>query len=101
MKGNSKAYFIFDVKINNIEALTLYQEKVVESYTRYGGILKILGGRMETIEGDPPQGVIVMLEFDCVENAHNWYNSFEYQEIIPYRHAAAETNAWLVENIPE
>ncbi|MCA6942806.1 DUF1330 domain-containing protein [Pectobacterium polaris] len=78
MKGNGKAYFIFDVKVNNIEALKLYQEKVAESYTRYGGILKILGGRMETIEGYPPQGVIVMLEFDCVENARNWYNSFEY-----------------------
>ncbi|KEA49990.1 hypothetical protein DT73_25875 [Mangrovibacter sp. MFB070] len=95
----NKAYFIFDVKINNPDALKPYQEKVAETFKKYGGVLRVLGGKMDTVEGYAPNGILVMLEFDNMEKAHEWHSSPEYQSIIQYRHAAADTTAWLVESV--
>lgn len=101
MKRQNPAYFIFNTKINNPELLKPYQAKVEESYKLYGGTLLILGGKTETIEGKEPEGIFVMLRFDSQEQANAWYSSPEYQEIIHHRHAAAKTQAWLVEGVPE
>lgn len=101
MSSDKKAYFIFDVKINDPEAMKPYQEKVAESYQLYGGKLKILGGTMETVEGRDPDGILVMLEFESMEKAQSWHQSPEYQNIIGYRHSAAQTTAWLVESIAD
>jgi Uncharacterized conserved protein len=93
------AYFIFDVKIRDPQAMKPYQQKVEASFKAWGGKRLIMGGHAEAVEGEPPKGLLVMLQFDSVEQAHAWHDSAEYQEIIHYRHAAAETNAWLVEGV--
>lgn len=101
MEKQIPAFFIFDTKINDPELLKPYQEKVEASYKLYGGTLLILGGETETVEGEKPEGIFVMLRFDSQEQAKKWYYSPEYQEIIHHRHAAAKTHAWLVEGVPE
>lgn len=91
------AYFIFDVKVHNSDGLKPYQEKVESTYKRFGGKRIVLGGQVTAVEGHAPQGRLIMLQFDSVEQAHAWHDSPEYQDIIHYRHDCTETNAWLVE----
>ena len=102
MKPSEPAYFIFDVVIHDAAAMQPYRENVETSYKAFGGKRLVMGGQCDTVEGNGPQGMLVMLQFDSVGQARAWHDSPAYQDIIHYRHAAASTNAWLVKGvIPE
>lgn len=100
MSEKKPAYFIFDVKIHDPEGIKPYQQKVAETYEAFGGKCRILGAVAETIEGRSPEGVLVMIEFDSLAQAHAWHSSKAYQNIVPHRLASATTHAWLVEGVP-
>lgn len=93
------AYFIIDVKINDPEGIKPYQAKVAETYAPYGGKPIVAGGKVEVLEGRAPHSIVVMLQFPSIEQARAWHESPEYQAILAYRLAAAESNAYLVEGI--
>lgn len=95
----ANAYFIVDVVIHNPDGMKPYQKKVDQTYPPYGGKLLVLGGKSEVLEGTGPRGLTVLLEFPSAEQAHAWHNSPDYQAIIGYRHAAAESHAYLVEGL--
>jgi uncharacterized protein (DUF1330 family) len=99
MKNKKTAFFIFDSKITNVEALAPYIEKVEATYKAFGGKMIVQGGELEVVEGSAPQGIIVVLRFDNMEKAKAWYASDSYQAIISYRHAGAQANGWLVEGL--
>ncbi len=50
----------------------------------------------ELIEGSWHGNRTVLLEFESVEAARNWYSSAEYQGLAGLRHAAADSNAVIV-----
>lgn len=89
-------YFIIDAKINDPESMKPYQAKVEETFKAFGGERLVAGGKVETLEGNGPQGKIVIVKFPSFEQAHAWHESPAYQAIIGYRHAAAESHAYLV-----
>lgn len=93
------AYFIIDVKINDPEGIKPYQAKVAETYLPFGGKPVVAGGKVEVLEGRAPHSIIVMLQFPSMQQAHAWHESAQYQAILGYRQAAAESNAYLVEGI--
>lgn len=92
------AFFVFDASIHDPEAMQPYHQQVEATYKAFGGKLLVLG-KGETVEGVPPLGTLVILQFDSLEDARAWHASAAYQAIIHYRHAGANTNAWLVEGM--
>ena len=96
---SNPAYFIFDATVHNPEGMQPYRAKVADILKAYHGTLLVGGGTIDAREGTPPQGSIVVLRFDSMEAARAWYESPEYQSIIGYRHAAAQTDAFIVEGI--
>jgi uncharacterized protein (DUF1330 family) len=50
----------------------------------------------EVLEGEPPRGRAVLLEFESPEAASAWYTSPEYQAAIPLRQAAADSTGVLI-----
>ncbi|HHY0584543.1 DUF1330 domain-containing protein [Vibrio natriegens] len=100
MEKTNPAYFIFDVKIHNLDGMKVYGEKVESTYKRYGGKRVIRAADVITIEGHPPQGHLVVLQFDSIDKARAWHDSPEYQEIVRYRHEYTDSNVWLVEGLP-
>jgi uncharacterized protein (DUF1330 family) len=51
---------------------------------QYGGEL-VCRGPLETLHGETSHKVLVVLKFDTKQAAKDWYNSSEYQAIIPTR----------------
>lgn len=92
-------YFVIDVKINDPEGIKPYQARVEETFKAFGGKRIVAGGKVDVLEGNAPQGKIVIVQFPCMEQAHAWHESRVYQAIIGYRHAAAESHAYLVEGV--
>jgi len=50
-------YFVIDVKINDPEGMKPYQAKVEETFKAFGGERLVAGGKVETLEGNGPQGL--------------------------------------------
>ena len=97
---SNPAYFIIDVTITDAEGMKPYQEKVMETFSAFGGKRIVAGGKVDALEGNAPQGKIIIVAFDSIEQAHAWHESPQYQAIIGYRQAAAESHAYLVEGVP-
>jgi uncharacterized protein (DUF1330 family) len=57
------------------------------------------GCAVHTLEGDEVDATVV-LEFDSVEAAKDWYHSREYQEAVKHRLRSARSRAVIVETLP-
>jgi uncharacterized protein (DUF1330 family) len=71
-------YIIAEVNVTDPERYEEYRRQVEGAIAAYGGRYKVRGGKSESLEGDPPRGRLVVLEFDSYEQARAWYDSEEY-----------------------
>jgi uncharacterized protein (DUF1330 family) len=94
------AYVIFDVLKIDYEAIKPYIEKAFDTIIPYGGRLVARTDNIEVREGDWRPNRILMIEFPDMQSARDWYESPEYQEILPIRLAATEEHMIIVEGLP-
>ena len=93
------AYFVVEIEISNMEAMAPYREAVGGTLTQYGGRFLARGGNIELIEGGPEPKRIVLLEFPDTAAFKRWYDSPEYQKILPNRLANSQARAFVVEGV--
>jgi uncharacterized protein (DUF1330 family) len=79
------------------EAGLSYLEQVEKTVKPYGGKWLAMGN-VKVIEGAWP-GSVVLMEFPTTEDAQNWYNSPEYQQIIYPRIENSLSDMILVDGI--
>ena len=73
-----------------------YGPKVPATLQPYGGRYVTRGGKLTALEGELP-GRFVIMEFDRMQKALNWYHSPEYQKLIPIREKASKTTLFISE----
>jgi uncharacterized protein (DUF1330 family) len=66
---------------------------------QYGGRFLVRGGAAELIEGGPEPKRIVILEFADTAAFRRWYDSPEYQKILPGRLDNSTGRAFIVEGV--
>jgi uncharacterized protein (DUF1330 family) len=93
------AYFVVELEVTNMEAMAPYREAVGATLAQYGGRFLVRGGATELIEGDPEPKRMVILEFADAAAIRRWYNSPEYQKILPNRLANSKARAFIVEGV--
>ncbi len=93
------AYAIFDADIHDHDGMAEYLDKVVPTLKQYGATLRAATSEIETIEGDWKSKRIVILEFADMDAARTWYNSPEYQEVLPLRLNASKDRVIFVEGM--
>jgi uncharacterized protein (DUF1330 family) len=91
------AYFVVELEITNQAAGEPYRVAVPATVAQYGGRYLARGGATELIEGGPEPKRIVILEFADAAAIKRWYNSPEYQKILPIRLANSRARALIVE----
>ena len=91
------AYFVVEIEITDMAAMAPYREAVGATLTQYGGRFLARGGNVELIEGSPEPKRVVRLEFSDTAAFKRWYNSPEYQKILPNRLANSRARAFVVE----
>lgn len=98
--NDKSAYFIAEFWLSNLEPMQAYSEQVLATLEPFNGKLLVRGNKMLHLEGETPeQADIVIIEFPSLQAAQNWYQSKAYQTIIPLRHKAGKTNAYIVEGL--
>jgi uncharacterized protein (DUF1330 family) len=85
-------YVIVDVEVHDPIAYRAYTEQVPATVALYGGRFVVRGGAYETKEGHWQPQRIVVLEFPSMEAAKAWYDSPEYQAILPIRQMHSHCN---------
>jgi uncharacterized protein (DUF1330 family) len=80
-----KAYFLFEIEITDPIGYEAYRSQAAVIIERCGGRYLIRGGDPKLVEGNDAPGRIVVAEFDSLGQAMLWYNSPEYQAILPIR----------------
>jgi uncharacterized protein (DUF1330 family) len=80
-----KGYLLVEIAVTNQEGFEKYRAMVRPTVAKFGGRALVRGGNPKLVEGDRPAKGFVVLEFDSVERAMEWYNSPEYQSILPLR----------------
>jgi uncharacterized protein (DUF1330 family) len=100
MKGKKQmaVYAISDtVEITDPQMLAEYVQRIAPTLKKYG-VKPLVAGNAgyETIEGIWQTQGMTILEFEDREHFERWYNSPEYQEILPLRMQATSNRALLI-----
>ncbi len=97
---SAKGYVIAEAKVTDAEAYEGYKMLAQAAIAQYGGRYVVRGGAIEQLEGKwtgAPRLVIV--EFDSVELAKQFYDSPEYRAAREARAGAASMNMLVVEGL--
>ena len=81
----AKGYLVGELTVTNPEGYQKYASQVPATIAAYGGRYLVRGGAAAPLEGGGSIGRMVVLEFDSPEKLMTWYNSPEYQAILPHR----------------
>ena len=93
------AYFVAEVEITNPDGFQPYGAAVGATLEQYGGRYLTRGGPAELIEGGPEPKRVVILEFADKAAVKRWYESPEYQKILPLRLNNSTGRALIVEGV--
>ena len=81
------AYAIAHLTMTDAEGYRQYTSRFMPILRQYRGRILMGDDHVRVLEGEPPAGRHVILEFDDVDAAERWYQSPEYQAILPHRTA--------------
>lgn len=91
-----KGYVIFTEAIRDPEAMLAYGQATGPSFVDRRFSVLVVDPAPDVLEGEWHGNQTVILEFESVDAARDWYESAEYRAAIPLRQAAADTNVVLV-----
>lgn len=92
-----KGYILAEIAVTNPEPYQAYIAGAGPLVAKHGGKYLVRGGRREIREGEAAAGRLVILEFASFEAAQAFYDSPEYQAILPMRQANATSRVVIVE----
>jgi uncharacterized protein (DUF1330 family) len=91
------AYIIARVNVTDPEQYAKYRAVTPAAVAAFGGKFVVRGGKMETLEGPEETQRVVVLEFESMAKAREFYNSDQYKAAIALRQPASEGQFILVE----
>lgn len=77
-----------------------YLRRIDDTLTPYEGRFLVHGVQPQVVDGDLP-GFVVIIEFPDADRAQAWYESPEYQAILPLRLNNSEGGAAILAGVPE
>lgn len=92
-----KGYAIAEISVTDAEAYKPYVAAVSPMVEKFGGKYLIRGGDAVAVEGEAPAGRLVVLEFPSLDAARAFYDSDEYQAILPLRLKSAASRVFFIE----
>ena len=95
----AKAYLIAEVDVHDSQQYANYTAKTPEAIAKHGGKFIVRGGTWNALEGAAPKGRIVVIEFPSLDAAKAFYQSEDYEPLIPIRQSASVGRLFLVEGV--
>jgi uncharacterized protein (DUF1330 family) len=93
------AYVITEIDITDPAGYEQYKQMGPPTVAAYGGKFIARGGSIEVLEGDWRPKRVVVLEFESLERAKEWWSSSAYSPAKKVRQRTARTNMVVVEGV--
>jgi len=92
-----KGYVLLQVNVNDPEVFKKYPELSEKIISKFGGKYLFRGGEFEVLEGSWDFERNVLIEFDNIIRAKEWYHSSEYQKALKIRSNSTTSNLIIIE----
>jgi uncharacterized protein (DUF1330 family) len=93
------AFVIVEVEVHDPTRYEEYKRMAQDSLAVYGARYIVRGGRTEVLEGGWAPKRLVILEFESLARAREWWDSPEYREGKALRNAIATSKMVAVEGL--
>lgn len=93
------AYVVYQGTVTHPERYERYKEAAAASILAAGGRYLVRGGDVDVLEGDPPAGRTVIIEFPDRRTAAAWYQGEAYTAARRLREGAAEAQMYVVDGL--
>lgn len=94
------AYIVALVEVTDPKIYDGYRARTPDLVAKYGGRFVIRGGAPQVLEGDWPAPRVVVIEFPDEAAARRFYDSPDYQEIVPIRQKGSRGTLALLPGAP-
>jgi uncharacterized protein (DUF1330 family) len=95
------AYAVLMVEVNDPEAYKEYTSRTPPIVKRYGGKFLVRGSKVDTIEGEPFNNRLVILEFPSKQAIHDMFSDLEYQTAAEYRRSSSKARILAIDGVPD
>ena len=93
-------YALVEFEITDMAGIAAYAQAVPATVAAHGGRYLVTATAPEVVEGGPGEYPLkVVLEFPSMDAAKGWYDSAEYQAILPHRTNNAKGNFVWVQGV--
>jgi uncharacterized protein (DUF1330 family) len=93
------AYIIYQAEVTDPAQYEQYKTAAAKALTDAGGRYIVRGGEFDVLEGDPPEGRTVVVEFPSRQAALDWYHGAAYTEARALRANAARARMYVVDGV--
>lgn len=94
------AYLIANIDVSDPAGFETYRALVAPTIVAAGGRYRVRGGNITVLEGQWQPKRLVVLEFDSVAAALEWYESDEYAPAKAIRKRTTTSDVVVVEGLP-
>ena len=94
--GSAKGYAVLTEDIHDEAGMNEYGRESTAALIEHGGRVLVVDANVEVLEGAWHGTRTVVIEFESVDRAREWYRSGSYQAALPLRHAAADCNVVIM-----
>lgn len=91
------AYVVSMMSISDAETYRKYTDRTPPIVEKYGGKFLARGGDILTVEGEPYEDRMVILEFPSRQAILDWFADPDYQEAKAFRHASSEARILVID----
>ncbi|MBK5206755.1 MAG: DUF1330 domain-containing protein [Polaromonas sp.] len=94
------AYLVVDTALTNSDVYELYKLQAKPLVEKYGGEYLARGGKLSVKEHQlwtPTR--MVLIKFPSAEDAENFYQSEEYQEVLKISKKSADRTVFILEGL--
>ena len=99
---NIPIYIVVNLKINDPEEYRIYEKGFFSFLKKHNGTFITFDDSPECLEGDTPKQFdrVIIFSFPSIEDADNWWNDSEYQNLSSHRRASTEITLQKIKGIP-
>jgi len=95
----AKAYLVAHIEVRDPLGYDAYRSRTGAVIERFGGRFLVRGGTLHPLEGEPDFSRLVIIEFADLDAARRFYDSAEYQALIPHRTDNARSMLLIAEGV--
>jgi uncharacterized protein (DUF1330 family) len=98
-RANAPVYSVAEIDIVDQAAYSTYVPKAQAAIKAGGGKILGAGGKITTVEGEPPKSRVVIQQWDSHEKYQAYRNSAALEELLPMREKAAKWRTLVVKAV--